>query len=215
MSVPSTHWKTLLGKAAQKYSNALWAEDNEDASSTRAYLTNRGLTTEALNYFRIGLVAQPAEGHETYTGRLCIPYITRSGIVTLRFRSLDGAEPKYMSLTGDKSRIFNTRAFNRPEETLIITEGEIDCITVSMCGYPAIGLPGAKTWRNYYAPLFEGRQVIIVSDNDDHGEGRRFAEKIREDLPEARNVICPKGHDLNSLFVDGGKTAVYELIEGN
>jgi len=215
MVVPSQHWKTLLAKAAHTYQKALTANTPAGVAG-RAYLTSRGITPEAINYFRLGLVDPPHDGHEIFTGRLCIPYITRTGIVSLRFRALNGEYPKYRSMEGTmgKDRLYNTRAFSRPEETLLLAEGEIDTMTASISGYAAVGISGATKWKAFYAPLFEGRRVVIVVDNDDKGAGRELAERVREDLPEARAAVCPPGHDLNSLYVAEGLQAVRELVRG-
>ncbi len=57
---------------------------------------------------RLGVVAEPEVGHEQYQGRLAIPYVTKSGVVDLRFRSLNPAvEPKYMGLTGADTKMYN------------------------------------------------------------------------------------------------------------
>ena len=81
--------KELLGQAALKYAGNIYqAED---------YLKSRGITMEAARLARFGVVGEPEIGHETFQGSLCIPYITKSGVVDLRFRSLNPAvEPKYM-----------------------------------------------------------------------------------------------------------------------
>jgi len=85
--------KELLGRAAAKYAaNIYQAED---------YLASRGITREAARMARFGVVEEPEIGHEAFQGRLSIPYITKTGIVDLRFRSLNPAvEPKYMGMTG-------------------------------------------------------------------------------------------------------------------
>ena len=57
---------------------------------------------------RFGVVEEPEIGHEAFIGRLCIPYITKSGVVDLRFRSLNPAvEPKYMGMTGAETKMYN------------------------------------------------------------------------------------------------------------
>ncbi len=47
--------------------------------------------------FRLGFVANPETGHEIYQGKLAIPYITPSGVIDIRFRSLNNdSGPKYL-----------------------------------------------------------------------------------------------------------------------
>ena len=85
--------KELLGRAADRYAaNIYQAED---------YLKSRGIPMETARLARLGVVVEAEVGHEAYQGRLSIPYVTKTGVVDLRFRSLNPAvEPKYMGLTG-------------------------------------------------------------------------------------------------------------------
>ena len=56
------------------------------------YLTTRGLSVEEAKRFHLGVVENPLPGHEGYKGKLVIPYLTPSGVVDLRFRSINGEE---------------------------------------------------------------------------------------------------------------------------
>ncbi len=59
--------------------------------------------------FHLGVVDNPSPGHEGYKGKLVIPYITPSGVVDLRFRSIKGEDPKYIGLPGAKTTMFNAQ----------------------------------------------------------------------------------------------------------
>ncbi len=57
---------------------------------------------------------EPDVGHEAFQGRLSIPYITKTGVVDLRFRSLHPAvEPKYMGMTGMETKMYNVLDIDR------------------------------------------------------------------------------------------------------
>ena len=92
--------KELLGRATHKYAGSIsLAED---------YLASRGITKEVARLARLGVVEEPEPGNEQYVGRLSIPYITKTGVVDLRFRSLNPAvEPKYMGMIGSDTRMYN------------------------------------------------------------------------------------------------------------
>ena len=64
------------------------------------YLRTRGLSVEEAKMFHLGVVDNPLPGHEGYKGKLVIPYITPSGVVDIRFRSIHGEDPKYIGLQG-------------------------------------------------------------------------------------------------------------------
>ena len=75
---------------------------------------------------RLGVVAEPEVGHEQYQGRLAIPYVTKSGVVDIRFRSLNPAvEPKYMGLTGAETKMYNVLDIERASDFIGVCEGGI------------------------------------------------------------------------------------------
>jgi DNA primase len=141
-----------------------------------------------------------------YVGRLAIPYLTRSGVVTLRFRALDdNTTPKYLSLPRDVGRIYNTQAFFwRQSPRIAITEGEMDALTVyEFAGIPAVGLQGASAWRPIYRRCFAGYQdILVVGDGDE--AGRKFTDRIVAELENSRPVYMADGEDCNSIFTAEG-----------
>jgi DNA primase len=204
----------LLEKATSKYEAAF---DGSDASR---YLTNRAITKEVAHFFRLGFVEDPQPGHERYVGKLAIPYITSSGVVDIRFRTLpqDGDPsksilgPKYLSMPGATSRIYNPLAIARQEMFIVICEGEMDTITAHMAGLPAVGIPGVTHWKNWYWRVFRYRRVAVLADNDDSGEGQRFAETVVNSIPSATVIAMPEGHDVNSFVVQDGIEALRRRV---
>jgi DNA primase len=90
---PSNSQKEFLEQATQQYEADLRSGEAEDA---RSYLkTARGLSGGNAQFFRLGLVVNPLPGHESYRGALAVPYQTRSGIVSMRFRRLPARNPRY------------------------------------------------------------------------------------------------------------------------
>lgn len=206
MLVPSPSMREFLETATTRY------ESNISGSEAERYLIDRGITKEALDSFRIGVIDNPLRGHEMYQGRISFPYITRSGVVSIRFRR-PGDDPnhkKMLYVAGDQPRIYNTKAL--VGEKVFVCEGEVDTITAEICGYLSVGIPGATSWNQVFAPAFRYRQTTVVAHNDDSGEGMDLAKRIVGSLDEARIILCPKGHDLNSLYVSSGADAVKELL---
>lgn len=185
------------------------------------YLKARGVSGASAQFFRLGVVAQdPLPGHEPYVGRLVIPYLTPAGPVTLRFRCIehDDCKPihndKYRSLPGDGTpRLYNTLDLTRHEPYVAICEGELDAVTAHQAGIPAVGLPGTSAWRtDRQHPMnraFRGYDsVFILADADDKGQGRQFAEDIAESISNARVILMPEGHDVNSFVLAFGEDAL-------
>jgi DNA primase len=149
-------------------------------------------------------VDNPLPGHEGYKGKLVIPYITPSGVVDLRFRSIHGEDPKYIGLPGAKTTMFNAQAVLTAEQYICVTEGEIDCVTVSVkTNHPAVGIPGANNWKPYYTKILDDFEVVIVLADGDT-PGLEFGKKISRELNNVNIVQMPEGHDVNSIVIQEG-----------
>lgn len=197
--------KDLLRKATTKYAaNIFQAQD---------YLASRGIPIEAARLAQLGVVAEPEIGHEQYAGRLSIPYITKTGVVDLRFRSLNPAvEPKYMGLTGAETKMYNVLDIDRAGDFIGVCEGELDTITMSSCiGIPCIGVPGANSWKKHYTRLLaDFERVFIFADGDQ--PGTEFARSLARELP-VTIVQLPEGEDVNSMYVSNGAHYFRDKIE--
>lgn len=150
---------------------------------------------------------------------MCIPYLTRAGVTTVRFRRLDvegveGQGPKYLSLPGDEPRIYNANALMRHEPFIVICEGEFDTITATQCGLPAVGIAGVSAWRDYFARCFKGYDAVyILADADDKGQGVEFASRVADEIENARISPMPEGHDVNSFVKEFGPDALLDRLE--
>lgn len=177
------------------------------------YLAARGISEEAAVGHRLGYVGHPMIGHEQYVGRLAIPYVTPAGVVDIRFRSLESDDgPKYLSRPGVDSTLYNVTAFEVDTDVIAICEGEIDTIIAhSMCGIPAIGVPGAQGWKQWYARAFaDYRQVLVLADGDQ--QGRDMGKRIASVIDVATVVSMPDGMDVNSTFLAEGADGVRKRV---
>lgn len=208
--------RQFLREAMEKYHASFPASAAED------YLASRGLNfpsiRQEVDNFKLGYVADPLPGHEMFRGFLAIPYLRRSeshqgAVVSIRFRCIEDHEHKghgkYMTVAGDRPRLFNTLALLRKSATISITEGELDAITAQVCGLPAVGVPGAAAWQPWFREPFLGyREVFILSDGDD--AGMTFANTVASSLPNSKIIPMPPGEDVNS-FVQ--KNTPHALVE--
>jgi DNA primase len=198
----SASQKELLGKSAEKYA--------EHIHLAEGYLASRGITKEVARLMSLGVVAEPDVGHEAFAGRLSIPYITKTGVVDLRFRSLNPAvEPKYMGMTGAETKMYNVLDIDRAGDYIGVCEGELDTITLSHCvGFPCIGVPGANSWKKHYTRLLaDFERVFVFADGDQ--PGTEFARSLARELP-VTIVQLPEGEDVNSAFVKYGAGYIKE-----
>ena len=199
--------KELLDLATTRYAaNIFQAED---------YLASRGITREAARLARLGVVGEPEVGHEQFQGRLSIPYITKTGVVDLRFRSLNPAvEPKYMGMTGAETKMYNVLDVERAGDFIGVCEGEIDTITMSsLVGIPCVGVPGANSWKKHYTRLLaDFERVFVFADGDQ--PGKEFATSLARELP-ITIIQLPDGQDVNSMFVQEGSQYFLQKVGVN
>lgn len=199
--------KELLGRATEKYAENIYqAED---------YLRQRGIPLEVARLARLGVVVEPETGHEAFVGRLSIPYITKTGVVDLRFRSLNPAiEPKYMGLTGAETKMYNVLDVEKAGDFIGVCEGELDTITMSACiGIPCIGVPGANSWKRHYTRLLaDFERIFVFADGDQ--PGTEFARSLARELP-VTIVQFPDGEDVNSVYVRYGSDYIRKKVELN
>ncbi|AEL17902.1 DNA primase [Mycobacterium phage Trixie] len=202
--------RKYLWEATSRYRESL------PGSPAAAYLESRGLPESHVRPFGLGYVDDPLPGHEMYRGCMAIPYMRRSpwrnwSVAAIRYRRLDGGTPKYLSMPGEKNRLYNTIALTQYSKDMAICEGEIDTITAELCGIPAVGLAGAQQWKPHFRELFLGYRIVnILADGDD--AGMEFARSVAKTLPNARIIPMPDGEDVNSLVTSQGKDALLERI---
>lgn len=187
------------------------------------YLESRGLLAPDLPdaRFLLGYVENPRPGHEMFRGYLSIPYLRwspgqRLSVVSLRFRCIDPecehkGHGKYMTVAGDRPRLYNTKALLEPSPVVCVTEGEFDAVTADLCGLPAIGVPGAESWQKHFKePLLGYETVYVLADGD--RPGMRFATAVAGQLANAKILPMPPGEDVNSLVLSQGKQALLDRI---
>ncbi|UNM12306.1 toprim domain-containing protein [Streptomyces formicae] len=119
---------------------------------------------------------------------------------------------KYLSMDGMESNLFNVLDLKKDSLFIGVTEGELDAITLSMCGIPAVGVPGVENWQEHFSRCLADFDVIY-SFADGDTAGRKFSKFLAKEA-KARPVRIPKGEDVNSIYVKGGADAVRALIEG-
>ena len=174
------------------------------------FLECRGLDEAVARKYRLGVVQRPCSGHEKVTGRLALPYLSRSGVVTIRFRCLqphsckDAGCPKYLSLRGDKPTLYNVEALFAPGPVAAITEGELDALVITeYAGIPAVGIQGVNAWNDSWSrTLNDFKKVLIVGDGDD--AGKSMVDRLVDSVPNAVGVHLPDGQDANDVYLKYG-----------
>lgn len=172
-----------------------------------AYLRERGLTKATAHTFRLGF-----ERDGEYANRISIPYITADNtVVDIRYRTITGDSPKYLSRPGAPSRLFNVSGLLHEGPAVWVTEGEIDAMTLTQAGLPTVGVPGANAWQKHWSRLFaDFERIVVVCDGDQ--AGRDFGRKFTEKVENAVIIHLPDGQDANSVYTSEGEDALKGLV---
>ena len=184
-----------------------WVEALQNNSEAVQRLTAaRGFTHETLIKWSIGWDGR----------RYTIPVRNMEGeVINLRRYKLGakGTEQKMLNWTGHgAATIFGMSRLKH--ETIVITEGETDCILLNQHGIPAVsGTAGAKTFKAEWVKLFKGKDVYICYDADDAGrEGAAKVKKMLAEFAESVTVINLPLHgkqnkDVTDYFVAEGNSS--------
>ena len=193
---------------------------NSQVGEAENYLAARGIPLTVAMDYRLGVVTEPYSGsHNKYVGRLSIPYITRAGVVTMRFRCLDPHDckavkcAKYLGIRATDVPLYNVNALFNKSDRLIITEGELDALVCSsLVGVPAVGCPGSNGWKPHFTrAVADFHTVVVIGDGD--SAGREMVKKLEEEIANAVGIVLPEGHDINSLYLEEGPTFVADLMK--
>lgn len=183
--------KQPLNKIAEKYHNAL-------PENIREYLLkDRLILNEEIEDRLIGYKTDSGG-----IGWITIPVFNISGdIIAIRLRIdpfINSNSPKYRWETkGSEATLYNAQVLKDKPDTLVICEGEFDCMLLASQGITAIcSTAGASTFKDEWVEqLAFVREFYIVFDNDEAGiEGAKsLAEKIHGVHPSASvlNVNLP------------------------
>lgn len=179
----------------------------------------RGIEPEIISKYRITT-------KKDSSNIITFPFIGETGQVDfIKYRKIDFDPKKDNSKEWSEKNmlpiLFGMNQCNTENDTLIITEGQIDSLSVASCGYEnAVSVPtGAKgfTWIPHCWDWIHQFKTIIVFGDYEHGEitlleelRNRFRNlKIKSVRPEAYQDC----KDANELLLKHGKEAVKNAIE--
>lgn len=212
MSRPNDSHKKWLGSLTDRYHEAL-------DERTLSYLANRGIDRDAATGFRLGLVSDPDPMHEPFLGRLSIPFLTPTGVVYMRFRCLEDHDckeadcKKYLGPDGEKPTLYNVQALHDAHEFVAVCEGELDALVASSCGIPAVGVPGATSYRSYWTRLFDDFETVYLLGDGDNA-GRQMVSQLQGLISGAVPKVMPTGHDVSSYVLESGADAFRDYVVG-
>jgi len=138
---------------------------------------NRNLSENTINHFQLG--------YSSEKNAVVIPIFKNKELVNLRYRHLDPeSKSKYTQTHGCEVWVFNEDGFEKAKErgSLLIVEGEIDCMSAWQAGFKAVISPASgKDSYGIWLELVDNiPKVYIAFDNDKPGKSssKKFAERV-------------------------------------
>lgn len=141
------------------------------------YLHNRLLDDATINHFTLG-----------WDGRNITIPIFNANDECVNFKlKRDPTLPTpskgmYSILGRGRKRIFNEKLLKTHPESIIVCEGEWDCMLLTRFGYPAVtSTAGANSFDESWVSAFEGiEKIFICFDIDRNGTGQLAAKKTAQ-----------------------------------
>ena len=203
------------GSAGERGEENTTPRNRAHACTLAAYAEAKALPVEFLQ--SLGL----SDTH--YMGRRAvrIPYLDKEGSeAAVRFRlaleKSPGGDNRFRWRKGSRSSLYGLWRLEgvRSSGYTFLVEGESDCHTLWHHGLPALGVPGASTWRNEWAGHLEGvEQVYAVVEPDGGGESfweRLAASPIREKL---HRIQLDGAKDISELHLQDPERFTEHLEE--
>ena len=208
------------------------------------WFANRGINPENVKHMGIYSGRHQQDGDSwkvapDETGEIVVfPYWRKGAVVNEKYRA---ANKRFYQMPGGKKVFWNAdilydTALHEGRASLIITEGEMDALSVMEAGNPFVvsvpdGAPPAleigqtaediiPEFDTKYGYIFNDwdalkkiKRIIIATDDDE--PGRRLAEELVRRLGRARCsfVIYPAGcKDFNEVLMKGDMATISEMI---
>lgn len=183
------------------------------------YFETRGISNDTLLRLRITESIEWMPVHEKEIPAVCFNYFRNDELVNIKFRGAG----KSFKMAKDAELIFYNIDSIKDENTAIIVEGEIDCLSFHECGiYNSVSVPNGASkgsqkleyLDNCWADFAGKDKIIIATDNDEAGLSLRDELARRLGVERCYQINYPEGcKDANEVLLKHGKTAVSYLIE--
>ena len=172
-----------------------------ESKEAKEYIVSRGISLETAKKFNLC--------HKK--GWIGIPSFRFGKCIVIKWRSLPPAAKTFRrEPTGAESMLYNEDAFSLPNKEIIVTEGEIDALTLLDRGIRnVVSVPNgaSATDPDWIRKLRKKKKIYIAFDPDKAGQSG--AETLASQVGEGKcfRVALPEGQDTNEYFkkhsVDG------------
>jgi len=137
--------------------------------------------------------------------RLVMPYTGTDGQeLACRYRYALKGKDRFRWRRGSKVHPYGLWRLDdaRGAGYLYLVEGESDAQTLWHYDLPALGIPGASTWKAEWAEYLDGLTIYVWQEPGQGGD--TFVGKIGESLPDAHVIVAPEGRkDVSECHIQG------------
>ena len=156
----------------------------------RDYLEERGVTHDQIRKYNIKYCYCGQ-----YGGRLIVPCFYKGDLVTFVGRDIFGySSRKYLNPMGNKQSDFLFNFDNVEVDTVVLTEGVFDAISVSR-SFPSVASFGKSLSKRQIRLLNRFKSVIFYWDRDAYPQAEKYASLLQS---ECRVVLHADGEDAGS-----------------
>jgi twinkle protein len=168
-------------------------------SAVREWLLSRGLSEQTIADFKIGEQLRDGKAYAVF------PYLRDGELVNAKYRNV--AEKKDMRQEGGAEPcLFGWHLMNPNTRMVVLTEGEIDAMTLHQFGIPALSVnagAGNHQWlENDWDRLERFSDVLIAFDSDEAGKKGAQELSKRIGIDRCKLVTFP-AKDANDYLLAG------------
>ena len=191
------------------------------------WLGLRKISKETAEKFGVQAIRHFLPGAGETQGCLAFPNFSDKFATAYKIRSI---ESKNFACVGSPKNFFGMREFDG--DTMVICEGEMDCLAFAEAGIPSVSIPNGAvnkvvdgkvdpTDDKKFQYLWDNKEVIekldrivIACDADPAGEAT--AEELSRRLGKDKVFVVsyPKDEDANDVLCEHGIDGVVGLIDG-
>jgi twinkle protein len=214
----ANHYNYQLNQVNKEYTKPVQRLEKIDTKYIE-WFEQRGISNNTLLRFGITQSIEWMPKANKETTAICFNYFRNNELVNIKFR----AAQKDFKLEKDAELIFYNLNAIKDEKTVVIVEGEIDCLSMYEAGiYNVVSVPNGanvsgnvnlKYLDNCFEYFHDKEKIIIAVDADEAGE-RLKTELVRRFGKEKCNYIeYPDGcKDTNEILVKYGKDLIVQTI---
>lgn len=180
------------------------------------YFENRGISNNTLLRFKVTQANEWMPDTQTEIPVVCFNYFRDDELVNIKFRGRN----KSFKLVKNAELIFYNLDAIKDDDTAVIVEGEIDCMSMYEAGiYNCVSVPnGAGSNNLTYIDncinyLIDKKYIVIAVDNDDAGNKLKDELIRRLDIERCFYIEYPEGcKDANDILLKHGKEYLKSLV---